>query len=212
RRLVRMRRGGNRKVFLALEVMEEAALGDPGGLADVVHGGRGVALGTDQPERGLEQAHAGGMGAVGHGWRVGSGLCRLAGEPLGPNIPTSWYGVKRLLLVCAAQSLDLGQEVARVPRLSSSGSGQIIAAGPTNEKPAMPLSQPETYNDRIVRNFLLAAAVWGIVGMSWGVFAAAQMAWPALNFDIPWLTFSRIRPNHTFGVIFGFGVSALMGT
>ena len=67
----------------------------------------------------------------------------------------------------------------------------------------------ETYNDEIVRMFLLAAAVWGIVGMSIGVFAAAQLAWPWLNFDIPWLTFSRIRPNHTFGIIFGFGVSAV---
>jgi cytochrome c oxidase cbb3-type subunit 1 len=48
--------------------------------------------------------------------------------------------------------------------------------------------------------------------MSLGVLAAAQLAWPALNFDIPWLTFSRIRSNHTFGVIFAFGGSALMGT
>ena len=70
----------------------------------------------------------------------------------------------------------------------------------------------ETYNDQIVRLFLLAAAIWGVIGMAIGVFAAAQLAWPWLNFDIPWLTFSRIRPLHTLGVIFGFGVSALMGT
>ncbi len=70
----------------------------------------------------------------------------------------------------------------------------------------------ETYNDEIVRLFLLAAAVWGVVGMSIGVFIAAQLAWPALNLDLPWLTFSRIRANHTFGVIFAFGGSALMGT
>jgi cytochrome c oxidase cbb3-type subunit 1 len=70
----------------------------------------------------------------------------------------------------------------------------------------------ETYNDHVVRLFLLAAAVWGIVGMSVGVYIAAELAWPALNFDIPWLTFSRLRPDHTFGVIFAFGGSALMGT
>ena len=70
----------------------------------------------------------------------------------------------------------------------------------------------ETYDDRVVRLFLLAAAIWGIVGMSWGVWAAAELAWPALNFDIPILTFSRIRANHTFGVIFAFGGSALIGT
>jgi len=74
----------------------------------------------------------------------------------------------------------------------------------------MPTS--EKYNDHIVRLFLLAAAVWGIVGMSIGVLAAAQLAWPALNFETSWLTFSRIRANHTFGVIFAFGGSALMGT
>ena len=36
----------------------------------------------------------------------------------------------------------------------------------------------EIYNDKVVRQFLLAAAVWGIVGMSVGVLAAAQLAWP----------------------------------
>jgi cytochrome c oxidase cbb3-type subunit I len=70
----------------------------------------------------------------------------------------------------------------------------------------------ETYDDRVVRLFLLAAAVWGIVAMSIGVLAAAQLAWPSLNLDVSWLTFSRIRANHTFGVIFAFGGSALMGT
>ena len=70
----------------------------------------------------------------------------------------------------------------------------------------------ETYDDRVIRLFLMAAAVWGVIGMSIGVLAAAQMAWPALNFDVSWLTFSRIRANHTFGVIFAFGGSALMGT
>jgi cbb3-type cytochrome oxidase subunit 1 len=66
----------------------------------------------------------------------------------------------------------------------------------------------ETYNDQIVRLFPLAAAGWGIVGMSVGVYAAAELAWPFWNFDVPFLTFSRIRPDHTFGVIFAFGGSA----
>jgi cytochrome c oxidase cbb3-type subunit 1 len=70
----------------------------------------------------------------------------------------------------------------------------------------------ETYDDQVVRLFLLAASVWGVIGMSLGVFAAAQLAWPGLNFDTPWLSFGRLRPAHTFGVIFAFGGSALMGT
>jgi cytochrome c oxidase cbb3-type subunit I len=74
------------------------------------------------------------------------------------------------------------------------------------------MQQNETYNDNVVRLFLLASAVWGVIGMSIGVYIAAQLQWPSLNFGIPWLTFSRLRPDHTFGVIFAFGGSALMGT
>src|SRR5690606_33226608 len=74
------------------------------------------------------------------------------------------------------------------------------------------VSQTETYDDHVVRLFLLAATVWGIVGMAIGVLVAAQLAWPSLNFDVPWLTFSRLRADHTFGVVFAFGGSALMGT
>lgn len=33
-----------------------------------------------------------------------------------------------------------------------------------------------------------------------------------LNFDIPWLTFGRLRPLHTNAVIFAFGGSALFST
>jgi cytochrome c oxidase cbb3-type subunit 1 len=68
----------------------------------------------------------------------------------------------------------------------------------------------QTYDDKVIRLFLLAAVLWGVVGMTIGLFAAAQLAWPALNFDVRWLTFSRIRLAHTFGVIFAFGGSALM--
>jgi cytochrome c oxidase cbb3-type subunit 1 len=42
-----------------------------------------------------------------------------------------------------------------------------------------------------------------------GVLLAAQLLWPALNFDIPWLTYSRLRPLHTNAVIFAFGGSAI---
>jgi cytochrome c oxidase cbb3-type subunit 1 len=69
-----------------------------------------------------------------------------------------------------------------------------------------------TYNDKVVRQFTVMAVVWGIVGMTLGVFLAAQLAWPALNFDLPWLTYSRLRPLHTSAVIFAFGGSALFAT
>jgi cytochrome c oxidase cbb3-type subunit 1 len=54
--------------------------------------------------------------------------------------------------------------------------------------------------------------VWGVVGMLAGVFIAAQLLWPALNFDVPWLSYGRLRPLHTNAVIFAFGGSALFAT
>lgn len=69
-----------------------------------------------------------------------------------------------------------------------------------------------TYNYKVVRQFSIMTVVWGIVGMSVGVLIAAQLMWPALNFDIPWLTYSRLRPLHTNAVIFAFGGSALFAT
>ncbi|MBD3620254.1 MAG: cytochrome-c oxidase, cbb3-type subunit I [Chromatiales bacterium] len=70
----------------------------------------------------------------------------------------------------------------------------------------------ETYNYRVVRQFAVMTVVWGIVGMLVGVYIAAQLRWPELNFDIPWLTYSRLRPLHTNAVIFAFGGSALFAT
>jgi len=73
-------------------------------------------------------------------------------------------------------------------------------------------SNPETYNYKVVQQFTVMTVVWGIVGMLVGVIIAAQLVWPQLNFDIPYLTYSRLRPLHTNAVIFAFGGSALMAT
>jgi len=74
------------------------------------------------------------------------------------------------------------------------------------------MAAQETYNYKVVRQFAVMTVIWGIVGMLVGVWIAAEMAWPALNMDIPWLTFSRLRPLHTNAVIFAFGGSALFAT
>ncbi|NOX38433.1 MAG: cytochrome-c oxidase, cbb3-type subunit I [Calditrichaeota bacterium] len=68
------------------------------------------------------------------------------------------------------------------------------------------------YDNKIVRLFALATVFWGIVGMLVGLTIALQLVFPALNFGIPWLTFSRIRPLHTNSVIFAFvGNGIFMG-
>ncbi|MDW8324354.1 MAG: cytochrome-c oxidase, cbb3-type subunit I [Burkholderiales bacterium] len=68
------------------------------------------------------------------------------------------------------------------------------------------------YDYDIIKKFAVMSIVWAVVGMGAGVFIAAQLAWPVLNFDIPYLTFGRFRPVHTSAVIFGFGGSALFAT
>ena len=74
------------------------------------------------------------------------------------------------------------------------------------------MSQDSTYNYKVVRQFAVMTVIWGIVGMLVGVLIAAQLAWPALNFDLPFLTYSRLRPLHTNAVIFAFGGCALFAT
>jgi cytochrome c oxidase cbb3-type subunit I len=74
------------------------------------------------------------------------------------------------------------------------------------------MDSTETYNDTVVRQFAVMTVVWGVVGMLVGALLAAQLIWPALNFDTPWLTFSRLRPLHTNAVVFAFGGCALFAT
>ena len=69
-----------------------------------------------------------------------------------------------------------------------------------------------SYNDKVVRQFAIMTVVWGVVGMLVGIIIAAQLIWPQLSMDLPWLTYSRLRPLHTNAVIFAFGGSALFAT
>ncbi len=70
----------------------------------------------------------------------------------------------------------------------------------------------ETYNYKVVRQFAIMTVVWGIVGMTVGVFIAAELIWPQLSLDLPWLSYGRLRALHTNAVIFAFGGSALFAT
>ena len=75
-----------------------------------------------------------------------------------------------------------------------------------------PKTMTAHYNDTVVRQFSIMAVVWGVVGMLVGVFIAAQLAWPELNFGISWLSYGRLRPLHTNAVIFAFGGCGLFAT
>ena len=68
------------------------------------------------------------------------------------------------------------------------------------------------YDNKIVKYFLIATVLWGVVGMLVGLLVACQLFIPALNFNLPYTTYGRIRPLHTNAVIFAFvGNGIFMG-
>lgn len=67
------------------------------------------------------------------------------------------------------------------------------------------------YDNRIVKNFLYATLLWGIVGMLVGLILAFMFLFPNLTDGISWLSFGRLRPLHTNAVIFAFIGNALFG-
>jgi cytochrome c oxidase cbb3-type subunit I/II len=68
------------------------------------------------------------------------------------------------------------------------------------------------YDNRIVRAFAIVTVIWGLVGMSAGLLAALQLIFPAVNLNLQFITFGRLRPLHTNAVIFAFvGNGMFMG-
>ncbi|WP_183191381.1 cytochrome-c oxidase, cbb3-type subunit I [Ancylobacter tetraedralis] len=78
--------------------------------------------------------------------------------------------------------------------------------------PALEIDGKPNYNFGPVKFATLAAVFWGIAGFLIGVIIAFQLAFPVLNFDLPWTAFGRLRPLHTSAVIFAFGGNVLLGT
>lgn len=68
------------------------------------------------------------------------------------------------------------------------------------------------YNLGPIKFASVMAVFWGIAGFTVGLLIASQLAWPLLNFDLPWTTFGRLRPLHTSAVIFAFGGNVLIAT
>ncbi|MBI1382588.1 MAG: cytochrome-c oxidase, cbb3-type subunit I [Planctomycetaceae bacterium] len=77
--------------------------------------------------------------------------------------------------------------------------------------------EPFQYDDAIVRKFVLATVLWGVVGMLVGLIVGLLLVLPSLDLDPrfvgfldqPWLTFGRLRPLHTNAVIFAFAGNAI---
>jgi len=60
------------------------------------------------------------------------------------------------------------------------------------------------YDDKIVKKFLYATILFGIVGMAVGLMLAFMFIFPNYTSGISWLSFGRLRPLHTNAVIFAF--------
>jgi cytochrome c oxidase cbb3-type subunit I/II len=65
------------------------------------------------------------------------------------------------------------------------------------------------YDDAVVRMFMIVTLIWGLVGMLVGLVIALQLTNPVFNFQLPWLSFGRLRPLHTNAVIFAFAGNAI---
>ena len=72
--------------------------------------------------------------------------------------------------------------------------------------------EQDSYMDGPIKVATIAAVFWGVVGFLVGDVIAWQLAFPALNLDLPWTNFGRLRPLHTSAVIFAFGGNVLLAT
>ncbi|MFA5833361.1 MAG: cytochrome-c oxidase, cbb3-type subunit I [Bacteroidota bacterium] len=68
------------------------------------------------------------------------------------------------------------------------------------------------YDNKIVRDFAFASVIFAIVGMLVGLIIASQLFSPAVNANLQYMTYGRIRPLHTNAIIFAFvGNAIFMG-
>ncbi len=65
------------------------------------------------------------------------------------------------------------------------------------------------YDNKIVKKFLYASIVFGVVGMLVGLILAVLFLFPTLTHGVSFLSFGRLRPLHTNAVIFAFVGNAM---
>jgi cbb3-type cytochrome c oxidase subunit I len=82
------------------------------------------------------------------------------------------------------------------------------SASPATAKSRRSAVEVFRYDDQIVRFFVLATLIWGLVGMLVGVIIALQIFLPEANLG-EYLSFGRLRPVHTNAVIFAFAGNSI---
>ena len=120
-----------------------------------------------------------------------------------------------LCLFAAANALDTA--FAFHAMLSSAASlAAVIVIGnryfARTSLPPQEINGRPNYNMGPIKFSAVMSVIWGIAGFAVGLLIASQLAWPALNLDLPWTSFGRLRPLHTSAVIFAFGGNVLIAT
>ena len=80
------------------------------------------------------------------------------------------------------------------------------------EWPVQVIDGKPNYNYGPIKFTSVIALFWGIAGFLVGLYIALELAYPAFNLDLPWISFGRLRPLHTSAVIFAFGGNVLLAT
>jgi cytochrome c oxidase cbb3-type subunit I/II len=65
------------------------------------------------------------------------------------------------------------------------------------------------YDNTIVRAFIVATSVWGVIGFLVGLIIAIKLVLPEFLGGLPPLSYGRLRPLHTNAVIFAFAGNAI---
>jgi cytochrome c oxidase cbb3-type subunit I len=129
----------------------------------------------------------------------------------------AWFAVAFLALIAAAVSVDWAFSVhmiiaciaALLAMLASMrGFDFLNDRFPALGGPAL----ESRYDDDPIRWGVIATIFWGLAGFLVGLIIALQLAFPALNFNLEYTTFGRLRPLHTSAVIFAFGGNALIAS
>lgn len=92
------------------------------------------------------------------------------------------------------------------------GMGLFIAVASVLEKPQTNPDGQQQYYDDPTKVGIILSMVWGVFAMAIGLWVAALMVWPDATLGHAWMSYGRIRPVHTTGVIFAFGGNALIAT
>ncbi|MBL9070638.1 MAG: cytochrome-c oxidase, cbb3-type subunit I [Sphingopyxis sp.] len=128
-----------------------------------------------------------------------------------------WLGLALVALVFAALAVDTPFAVHmiiiaitcmialwfRVSRADYAGMARGLLKMPADQG---------AYDDDPVRWGVIATIFWGVAGLAVGLYIALQLAFPALNLEIEYTSFGRLRPLHTSAVVFAFGGNALIAT